>query len=456
MLLADDILKSLIDNLDVGIHIVNDEGKTIYYNEAMGAIEGLKKNQVLGKLVSEYLEGVDDQSSTIMRCIKSGEKFKDIIQRYSSNRGKKIITINTTVPVIKEGKVVASLEISQDMTQFTELNDKLCKLQSVIKANQEHYGFKDIIGNSDSIKNSINKAMKAGLSNSSVLIYAETGCGKEVFAQSIHYNGIRSNRPFIPINCAAIPSNLLEGMLFGTTRGSFTGAENKKGLFELAHRGTILLDEINSMDTYLQSKLLRVLQDGCIRPIGSSKTIEVDVRVIATLNKEPKELIKRGILREDFYYRLSVMRIDIAPLRNRKEDIMPLANHFIDYYNKLLGKTVVGIKNNVAERFVNYNWPGNVRELKNVIEAAMNMVDVEKYLGKECFEGKILGVEDKKYIKDYNIKQVSLNTYLEDIERNVIKYELERQNYNISKTSDKLKISRQNLQYKIKKYGLKK
>ncbi len=275
-----------------------------------------------------------------------------------------------------------------------------------------------------------------------------------VFAQSIHYNGIRSNQPFIPINCAAIPSTLLEGMLFGTTKGSFTGAENKKGLFQLAHRGTILLDEVNSMDTYLQSKLLRVLQDGYIRPIGSSKVFEVDVRVIATLNKEPKELIKQGKLREDFYYRLSVIRIDIPPLRNRKEDIIILTNYFVHYYSKLLGKEVQGVDELVMEKFINYNWPGNVRELKNIIESAMNMSDEEELLHKEFFENKIIKQEKDNMLSAYSNSNLNLNDYIEEIERKIIKQELENHQGNITKTADKLGISRQNLQYKIKKYNI--
>lgn len=450
----ENILNCLINNLNIGIHIVDDDGKTVYYNDVMASIEGLKKEEVLGKKVDEYLKDVNEDSSTIMKCIKSGKKVKDIIQRYSSNRGKKITTINTTIPVTEDNKLIGAIEIAQDMTQFKEVNEKLCKLQSVLKNNQDHYVFSDIVGKSIAMDNAINKAMKASLSNSSVLIYGETGCGKEVFAQSIHYNGIRSNAPFIPINCAAIPSTLLEGMLFGTTKGSFTGAENKKGLFQLAHRGTILLDEVNSMDTYLQTKLLRVLQDGYIRPIGSSKSIEVDVRIIATLNKEPKDLIKEGKLREDFYYRLSVIRIDIPPLRERREDIRVLTDYFIHYYSKLLGKEVKSVDKTVMEKFINYNWPGNVRELKNVIESAMNMSDGEIELHKEFFESKIIKQENDHILSSYSSSNLSLNEYMMEIEKKIIKRELENQKRNITKTADILRISRQNLQYKIKKYDI--
>ncbi|MFD3156435.1 sigma-54 interaction domain-containing protein [Haloimpatiens sp. FM7330] len=448
------ILKSLIDNLELGIHIVNKEGKTVYYNEAMEQIEGLKKSEVIGKRIDEYLQGVNEDSSTIMRCLKSGKKIKDVIQRYSSLYGKKIITINTTVPVVYKHKVIASIEIAKNMTQIKELNEKLCKLQSSEKGEKTNYHFNDIIGKSKSIREAVSKAMRASLSNSSVLIYGETGCGKEVFAQSIHYNGIRSNKPFVPINCAAIPSSLLEGMLFGTTKGSFTGSENKKGLFEIANRGTILLDEINSMDSYLQSKLLRVLQEGYIRPIGSNKTIDIDVRIIATLNENPKKLIKEGKLRKDFYYRLSVIKINVPPLRKRKEDIELLSQHFIKYYNKILGKNVKSIQDKVMNKFLQYDWPGNVRELRNVIEYAMNMSDGEKILSREYFDSKAIGQDEKSFASEYDLNEVSLNEYLMSIEKKVIERELKKQNYNITKASKRLKISRQSLQYKIKKYRL--
>lgn len=451
----ENILKCLIDNLEEGICIVDKNGRTIYYNSSMERTEGLKADQVIGKKVVEYLKDMKEDSSTLMNALKKNEKFVDILQHYSGEYGKKITTINTTIPVLVQGEAIAAIEISKDMTQLKELNEKLCRLQATNQDKSNHYLFKDIIGNSKAISSSVNKAMKASLSNSSVLIYGETGCGKEVFAQSIHYNGVRKDKPFIPINCAAIPGALLEGLLFGTVKGSFTGAENKKGLFEAANRGTILLDEVNSMDTYLQSKLLRVLQEGYVRPIGSNKNIDVDVRIIATLNEEPEKLITEGRLRKDFFYRLSVIRIDIPSLRNRKEDIDILVKNFIDYYNVLLHKNVEEINDEVLNAFYNYDWPGNVRELKNIIESAMNMVDNKKCLTKEYFDNQLLNINNNSNEFSSILKNnISLSDYLEGIEISIIKDALKRNNNNISKTSKELKISRQNLQYKIKKSKL--
>ncbi|ARC84598.1 sensory box protein [Clostridium argentinense CDC 2741] len=446
------ILECLIENLNEGIHIVDNKGKTIYYNNPMAKIEGFKKEDVLGKKVYEYLKGMED-ISTLMNALKEKKQYRDIIQHYSSKEGKNITSINTTIPVILNDNVVAAIEIARDMTQIRKLNEKVCKLENNSNKYEEHHVFKNIIGDSVKIRNEVNKAVRASLSNSSVLIYGETGTGKEVFAQSIHYGGIRKDKPFIPINCAAIPSALLEGMLFGTVKGSFTGAENKKGLFEEAHQGTVLLDEINSMEPYLQSKLLRVLQDGYIRPLGSNKIIDIDVRIIATLNEEPEKLISEGKLRKDFYYRLSVLRIDIPPLRERKEDIESLAYYFLSYYNKILSKSVKSIDKEVVEKFLQYNWPGNIRELKNVIESAMNMIDDSEILTKEFFENKIV-----QYGNDYDNTSydgdMPLSDYLDCIEKGIIEKCLKKHSYNVSKTSKELKVSRQSLQYKLKKYNL--
>jgi arginine utilization regulatory protein len=451
-----EILECLLDNLDEGIQIVDSNGRTIYYNKAMGRVEGINPKSVIGKKVNEYLEDVKEDSSTLMNALKTGKKIVDLIQHYSNEHKKKVTTINTTVPVILNGKNIAAIEIAKDMTQLKELTESICKLQKIDRKIKRNYTFNDIYGNSSIIKSVIEKAKKASLSNSSVLIYAETGSGKEVISQSIHYSGVRKDRPFIPINCAAIPAALLEGMLFGTEKGSFTGAENKKGLFEEANHGTILLDEVNSMEPYLQSKLLRVLQDGYIRPIGSNKIIDIDVRIIATLNEDPEKLIESGKLRKDFYYRLSVIRINIPPLRERKEDIPILVENFIENYNRILGKNIQGIDDSVMKRFSEYSWPGNIRELKNVIESAINMSDNNDILTHRHFDVKPLS-EVYREVNNFNIDEngnLDLEKYMENIEKEIIEKALIKNKYNITKTSKQLNISRQNLQYKIKKYNM--
>ncbi|SDE17649.1 sigma-54 interaction domain-containing protein [Sporomusa acidovorans] len=458
---AEKILNSLIENLEVGVHIVDVDGKTRYYNNAMGKVEGICPDAVLGKKVNEYLKNVAESESSLMKVLISGKKIVDLIQHYGSGSKKEITTINTTVPVVSENKVIAAIEISKDMTQLKGLTESIYKLQNLYKKQKKrHYTFDDIYGKSPKMKKAIEKAKKASMSNSSVLLYAETGSGKEVFAQSIHYGGMRKDRPFVPINCAAIPATLLESMLFGTEKGGFTGAENKKGLFEEANHGTILLDEVNSMEPYLQSKLLRALQEGVIRRVGSNNNIDVDVRVIATINEQPEKLMEEGRLRKDFYYRLGVLRINIPPLRERKEDIPILVDELIKNYNRTLGKSIIGIDQEMLRKFLEYQWPGNIRELKNVIEAAINMADDHSVLSQDCFDY-ILGNNDSDitFMDVHNIVanvagKINLDGFMTDIEEAIIQKILRENNNNITKTSRSLNISRQDLQYKIKKYGI--
>jgi arginine utilization regulatory protein len=453
---AEKILECLLETLEVGIQVVDCDGKTIYYNSAMGRVEGVEPIEVLGKKVNEYLSDVKDDDSTIMNVLKSGEKIVDLIQHYGNGYKKEVTTINTTVPVTIDNKVIAAIEIAKDMTQLKELTESICKLQNLDQRLNRHYTFSDIYGDNLVMKKAIEKAKKASMSNSSVLLYAETGSGKEVFSQSIHYDGLRKDKPFIAINCAAIPALLLEGMLFGTEKGSFTGAENKKGLFQEANHGTLLLDEVNSLDPYLQSKLLRVLQEGYIRPLGSSKSIEVDVRIIATLNEEPEKLIESGKLRKDFYYRLGVLRINIPPLRERKEDIPIFVDKLIEKYNKILCKNIRGIDEVMMRKLQEYSWPGNIRELKNVIESAINMADNNSILTENYFDDRI-AYENCKNVQDISLNPdgvFDLESYISDIEKNIIEEILKRNNYNISKTAGELSISRQSLQYKIKIYKI--
>ncbi|MGH4137445.1 sigma-54 interaction domain-containing protein [Clostridium sp.] len=449
---AEKILECLLENLEEGIQVVDSDGKTIYYNSVMGKVEGVETSEVLGKKVSEYLEDVKDDDSTIMNVLKSGEKISGLIQHYGNGYKKKVTTINTTVPVTLDDKVIAVIEIAKDMTQLKELTESICKLQNLDKKLDRHYTFKDIYGDNPIMRIAIEKAKKASLSNSSVLVYAETGSGKEVFSQSIHYDGLRKDKPFIPINCAAIPALLLEGMLFGTEKGGFTGAENKKGLFEQANHGTMLLDEINSLEPYLQSKLLRVLQEGYITPIGGTKSIDIDVRIIATLNEEPEKLIESGKLRKDFYYRLCVLRINIPPLRDRKDDIPIFVENLIEKYNKIFCKNIRGIDEIMMGKLQEYDWPGNIRELTNVIEAAINMADYNSILTEDYFDFRIAYEKFNNVSGIIKNKDVSfdLECYMSDIEKTIIEKILKKNNYNVSKAARELSISRQNLQYKIK------
>jgi len=446
---SEKILETLISTLSQGIHIVDSEGKTIYYNSAMERIEGVKRSEVLGKKVSE-ISNIEERSSTLMNSLKYRKKFTDVIQKYNVFYGKDVTTINTTVPVYNNKETIAAIEIAKDMTQLKELSDKINALQNISNKEVKGYRFNDIITNNKAMLNLIEKAKKASNSKASVLITGETGSGKELFAQSIHYDGIRRDKPFVAINCAAIPSSLLESTLFGTVKGSFTGAEDKQGLFSKAQGGTVFLDEISSMDTYLQSKLLRVLQEGFLRPVGSEEEVEVDIRVIAALNEDTEKLMMEGKLRKDLFYRLSVVKIDVPPLRERKEDIPTLIKYFIYQYNKSFGRDIKSIDETSIKKLSNYNFPGNIRELRNIIESACIMSEEKNNIVIDPINNDTnnINVELKEF------KNISLQSYLESIEKSIIEKILIKNDYNISKSSKELQVSRQNLQYKIKKYYL--
>lgn len=464
------ILQNILHHVDIGIHVIDQNRKTILYNEAMSKLEGLDIKQVMNKDLLQVFPSLNEDSSTLIKVLNTGESILDETQSYLNYEGKKITTINSTMPLLWKGEILGALEISKDITYLEKLSNYLIELQQELKENnydnkenkkdkkkKKKYTFKDIIGKDEQMLKAIEIAKKARNSPSSVLLYGETGTGKELFAQSIHYGGIRRDGPFIAQNCAAIPEALLEGILFGTEKGGFTGAIEREGIFEQADGGTLLLDEINSMSLGLQAKLLRVLQEEYIRRIGGVKDIPIDVKIIATTNEDPLESVKKGTLRRDLYYRLNVVYIKIPPLRERQEDIPILCDYFIRKYNPILNKNIIGIEDEVLEYFFKYSWPGNVRELENAIEGAMNYVDYNGTLLKKEHFVTCPNIFDSNWISvhatNFNIEQ-SLPEYLDNIEKDVISNALEENDYNISQTAKQLGIKRQALQYKMKKYSL--
>jgi len=335
-----------------------------------------------------------------------------------------------------------------------ELQKEIEKPEKAKSKKIKTYNFKNIIGKSENFMEVINRAMKASNSPASVFIYGETGTGKELIAQSIHFDGERKNKPFIAQNCAALPESLLEGLLFGTSKGGFTGAVDRAGLFEQANGGTLLLDEINSMPYELQAKLLRVLQENYIRRVGGTKDIPIDVRIISTCNEPPNEIIANGKIRKDLFYRLNIISLNIPPLRERKDDIIMLAEKFIHKYNELYDKNILVLDDSAKEKLIKYDYPGNVRELENIIMGAMSMVEDEHLL---TGDNLIIDESALNYIghDNYNdIGDCGINEYLESLEREIIIKALENYNNNVSRAAQYLKIKRQTLQHKIKKYNI--
>lgn len=470
----------ILNSLDEGVHIVNQDGETIFYNQKVAEIDGLNKKEVMGKSIFEVYPSLTLETSTLMRTLKYGELISDKQQSFINCKEEKITTINRTFPIQFENGEKGAMEISRDITQLKELVESVnCLRKNLINKNQNSenknskanvnisptttYTFNDIVGENNKLKRVIQDAMKASGSDSAVLIMGETGTGKELFAQSIHAASRRGDKPFIAQNCAALPKNLLEGLLFGTEKGAFTGAKKRPGLFEQADGGTILLDEINSMDLNLQSKLLRVLQENKVRRVGGRQEKDVDVRVISTINIPPDRALQENKLREDLFYRLSVVYLNILPLRERKDDITVLTDYFVDLYNEKFSRSVKGITEKVEEAFKVYKWPGNVRELQHVIESAFNMLQNEKEITVDELPGYIRERLKDSTVSVNKFKEVldgdsipSLNQVLEEVELHLVTKALEKSEGNVSAAARELNISRQLLQYKMKKYEVKK
>lgn len=457
MKLLDPDFLSFLRTLDLGIHIIDSRGRTLFYNEAMEEIEHMQAKDVIGKTLEEIYVDWSPEKSTLMQTLKTGRPIFNLEQRYYSRYDKPIHTLNSSIPFFENGRLVGVLETSRDLTIIRAMTEQIADLRARIEAKKSkkplesfkpnRYSFDNLIGRSEEFIQAIRLAKKAAETTSSVLICGNTGTGKELFAQSIHYEGQRRDKPFIAHNCAAIPEGLLESILFGTVRGAFTGAENRPGLFEQANGGTLFLDEINSMSTALQAKLLRVLQESYLRRVGGDKEIPVDVRIIASSNETAQELLEGG-MRKDLYYRLNVINVQIPDLVHRRGDIEILSKYFVRSFSDQMNKDVWMISEEVMDNFNSYEWPGNVRELRNVIEACMTEISDENVIKLEHlpFHFKL-----KIKARPLSYTAVNLNEELANFERKII------MNYydgNITTTAERLGVSRQNLQYKLKKHGL--
>lgn len=462
------IIEALIELIDEGVYIVDKNGIGQYYNKAMASMEKVNMDDVLGKKFHEAFPDFHMGESTMFQALTKKEPTLKKQQTYKNLYGKEITTINSTIPIIVDGEAVAAVEVAKDITDIRKMSDKLLKLQEntiekAVAAAVENgdalrppsgirkYTFDDIYGENPRFTEVVNRAKRAAGNDASVFIYGETGTGKELFAQSIHYGGPRKDKPFLAQNCAAIPETLLEGILFGTTKGSFTGAIDRAGLFEQANGGTLLLDEISAMPYELQSKLLRVLQENYVRRVGGNKDIPVKVRIIATVNEPPEDLIRQGMLRKDLYYRLNVINISIPALRERPDDIPVLAERFLEKHNKRFQKELWMVSDEAIKKLQKYDYPGNVRELENIIEQTVSMADKEHVLTEKLLSMPETGKRVKRPEFDYNADR-PLDEYLDAIEERIIKEALVAWDGNITKAANALQIKRQTLQHKLKKY----
>jgi two-component system response regulator AtoC len=348
----------------------------------------------------------------------------------------------------KPDEVLLTLKKAEEREKLRKENDQLRREV------QREFGFEKIVTRNEKIKKIFEVIRKVAQYKSTILITGESGTGKELIARALHYHSERSERPFIPINCGAIPENLLESELFGHMKGAFTDAiRTKKGLFEEADGGTLFLDEIGELPSLLQVKLLRVLQDGEIRRIGEARSIRIDVRIIAATAKDLVKEVNEGRFRDDLFYRLNVLPIHLPPLRERKEDIPLLVNHFLQVCRENIGKKVDGIETRALEAMMSHAWPGNVRELENTIERSVVLADGEKItlesLPPEIQSAQGSPPQVKMDDEEYSIKKMS-----KVLETNLIRRALKKAKGNHTHAARLLEISHRALLYKIKEYGI--
>ncbi len=478
------MLRALLAHLGDGVHVVDRRGTTILYNPQAGKNDGLDPQEVIGRHLLEVFPSLDHQTSTILKVLETGQPILNQQQTFTNYKGMRVTTINSTWPIYDSGELVGAIEISRDVTRVRELSEQLADLRAELLLKQKgrpggrseaRYTLEDLIGEHQGFRAVKDQALRAARGDSPVLVYGETGTGKELLVHGIHEASQRRTGPLVTQNCAALPEGLLEGILFGTTRGSFTGAEDRPGLFELADGGTLYLDEINSMDLSLQAKLLRVLQDGRVRRVGDVKEREVDVRVIASTNEDPLVAVRERRLRQDLYYRINVVYLELPPLRERASDIPLLVEHFIHKHRALTGARAHKLSSRVARFFQAYSWPGNVRELEHAIEAALQLasgdaIELEALpVHLQRAAASVIGegpeeeapeaepedlTEEKSPPRRVRVDPTRLRGTLAEVERETVQAALEECGWNISRTARRLGIPRQTLQYRMKVLGL--
>ena len=450
------LLEGILHSTQDAISVCDENGIHVIINPAYTRLTGLSQEEIIGKPVTV---DIVDGESIHLRVLKEKKPISNA--RLTVGRHQKEI-IASAAPIIVDGELRGSVGILQDLTEMKKLSRELMLARQIIRKLEAKYTFDDIIAQDPKTRLQVEKGKQAAMTPASILLRGESGTGKELFAHAIHNLSDRRYNQFVRVNCAAINENLLESELFGYEEGAFTGARKggKNGLFLEAHNGTIFLDEIAEIPVSTQVKLLRVLQEKEIMPVGSTRTIAVDVRVIAATNANLEKAVETGRFREDLYYRLNVIPILIPPLRERKKDIQPLVMSMVQKYNQEYGRSAQTVSPQVMERLLAYNWPGNVRELQNYVGRAMVNMKVtdtaleERHLPK--FFDSDLALAGSRPDREMPLEKetVTLAAAVEATERELILSTLRKLGGNRSKTAEVLGVSIRNLYYKMEKYHL--
>ena len=446
---AYEILSTIIDNDTDGLLIIDEKSIITMISKSYSDFLGISQKNAIGKPVTDVI------ANTRMQTVLQTREPE--IAQLQKIKGSYMIA--SRMPIIKNGELIGAFGkvLFRNVKELNDLNRKIKNMERELQTYKTHltqlnvasYSFEDIIGSSETISAAKSIARKAAQTHSNVLILGESGTGKELFAHAIHLASDRLYAPFVKVNCGAIPTGLLESELFGYEGGAFTGAkkEGKIGKFELADGGTIFLDEIGDMPLHMQVKLLRAIQEKEVDKIGSIGSKKVDVRIIAATNRDLEKSMHEGNFRQDLYYRLNVVTIYIPALRERRDDILLIADHLIKKISKDLNKKIIGISKDSEYYLKNYSWEGNIRELENILERAINVIEDSNIISPIDLPKKITGRKETKIIK-------SLEETMASSEKKAIIEALKAADGNKTKTAKSLEIGRTSLYEKLQKYNI--
>ncbi len=431
----------IFDTISHGIFTIDEAGKITSFNKAAEEISGYSEEEVIGIPCAEvFRTDICQELCPLKQSIVSQQRIENREVKVLKKNGHRIpIFISTAALINEEGRVIGGVEMFRDISTESELKKQL----------YSSYSFEDIITKSPAMKGVLEMLPLVAVSQSTVLINGESGTGKELVARAIHNHGPRCKCPFVAINCAALPDTLLESELFGYTRGAFTDAKkDKPGRFARAEKGTLFLDEVGDLSPVIQSKLLRVLQEKEYEPLGSNQPIKANVRIIAATNKDLAREVQRKKFRQDLFFRLNVVNINLPPLRDRREDIPLLINHFIQHFNAVQARRILRCSERVMAALMKYEFPGNVRELENAIEHAYVVCDGDT-IRLDHLPSHIVAAFSQQLGPDDNLSRP-----LEDAEADVIRNAITKNKGNRNLTAKELGISRNTLWRKMKKYKI--
>ena len=468
-------LRAALNLVDEGIQIYDKNAYAVFMNDISRRISEIPDNvQVEGKHLLDMYP-LDEDISTTLTSLRTERPVVNRVDHYNTSDGTFVAAAYTAIPIRKYGEVIGTVVFEQNSDIVKNYIKRMQSIQNALDSYVDPnprmaftgYTFDTIIGNGAALQEAVSIAKRVSAQDCSVLIIGETGTGKEIFAQAIHKESGRRDGKFLAINCAAVPENLIEGVLFGTVKGSFTGSEDRVGYLEEASGGTLFLDELNSMSLAMQSKILRAVQEGTIRRVGGSEEISIDVRIISSCNEDPFKAIRENRLRRDLFYRLSTVMINLPPLRDHPEDIELLMRARIRNSNVHFVNKVDKISPEVLDFLRSYSWPGNVRELFHVVDYAMNVTDGDtikmEHLPKHLTDGSSHSAEGTSQAKRSDSdseffapdwSRETLQSVMDRYENEVLRQALDQYGGNITKTAAALDIKRQSLQYRINKYGI--